>query len=229
MPMMKSALIVIALVAVGLSGISPAFAQALISPQKYNAIPSPILPVVPREVLGSSPAGPVTNDMANALYDHCMSKIPSRFTAESQKYYCGCASAATQGNFTAGELAEMQDPKKRIIGNKIFERYIREVIYTCLDEPVTEVEYTTCTQNRNTDWRIRYPVPYCKCVSSEVSDHFKKLGETELVIAWGTYAKRKADPVDALWESTDFQNARSEARESCVGSYIDKEVNKVVK
>ena len=45
----------------------------------------------------------------------------------------------------------------------------------------------------------------------------------------GTYAKRKADPVDALWESTDFQNARSEARESCVGSYIDKEVNKVVK
>jgi len=204
-------------------------AQALIDPKNYKLPVSNLMPVVPKELLKDlASTEPLSNDIANALYDQCMSKIPDRFSSEGHKYYCSCSSAATQGNLTVGELTDIQDEKNRTIRNKSFEKYIRNVMYPCMDVPIDDMEYATCTMNRSNDWRIRYPIAYCKCVTSLVKDHFKKFGETEMMIGWGTYGAKQGDPIAAAWNTTEFQTARENARNQCVGTYIDQEVTKRV-
>lgn len=197
------------------------WAQALFDPTKIISEPSRLFPIVPEAEIIGTPNGAIGDDVIAKIYDRCMSRLPSRFTPEAHEYYCACSSAATQGTMTITDLKTLQKDTNRKVGNKAFEKYVHNVMKPCLEMPVEESEYMYCVMYRKNDWRIRYPLPYCKCVSRGVREHFEIYGEPEMMMSWGNTLKKYNDPVDSLWDNEAFQKGRTASKKGCIGSYMD--------
>jgi hypothetical protein len=107
-----------------------------------------------------------------------------------------------------------------VVGNKVFEKYVHNVVKPCMNEPIEDIEYMYCIMYRGNDWRIKLPIPYCKCSSRGVRKDFEAGGEANMMIAWGGAIKYQ-DPIDALWGSELFQASRTKNRDVCAGTYMD--------
>jgi len=189
--------------------------------QKARAsAPSNLMPVLPSEDLVESPDNKISNDIANKIYDRCLSKVPPRFTPDAHQYYCGCASTATQATIKMKELRELQSQKNWKLGNKTFEKYIHNVVAQCIDMPVEDMEYMNCILYRGTDWRIDRIPQYCKCVSNGARKYVKDFGEADLMIEWGDTKRTYESPLDALWYSRGYNNKKREVSENCIGNYM---------
>ncbi len=194
--------------------------QALFDPKKIVYEPSRLLPIVAESDIVGAPDGAIGTEVIAKIYDRCMSRVPNRFTPDAHQYYCTCSAAATQGTITNGDLRALQNKKNRVLGNTSFEKYVHNVVKPCMDEPVEDMEYMYCIMYRDNDWRIKLPIPYCKCSSQGVRKYFEKSGEIDIMIAWGGGIKYE-DPIDAMWNSASFQSARTGQRNSCAGAYMD--------
>lgn len=214
-------LALVACVALPLSG----WAQALFDPAKRVYEPSTLFPIIPEHDLVGAPDAAIPTDIIKAIYDRCRSKVPGRFTPDAHETYCTCAAAATQGTITLGDLKDLQKEENRQLGSKVFEKYVHNVMKPCMESPTADIEYMYCVMYRKNDWRIRYPLPYCRCMSQSVAEEFKVTGEEGMMISWGADKIKKLykDPVEAFWENDKFQKARRKAREACASSYMDPE------
>ncbi len=191
--------------------------KQLFNPNNIFTEPSKLLPVLSGTDLSGEPKRVLSRDIGKKLYDRCLSEMPMRFTPDAHRYYCTCSSAATIGNLTRGELNELQDAKNRILGNKTFEKYTKEVIVPCMDMPLDQIEYLSCATNQSNNPRIMSIPSYCKCLSTSIGVHVKKYGVFDMLTTWKDgKSKMFDDPIGALWESPDFQKARELSRRSCV-------------
>jgi hypothetical protein len=210
-------LMLIAVVAIPISG----WAQALFDPSKTVYDASRLFPIVaPTDIVGAD-TDPVSKDVVNKIYDRCLSRVPPRFTPDAHNYYCACAAAATHATITNEDLKQLQSEKNRKLGNKSFEKYVHEVMKPCMDIPVGDTEYMYCVMNRHNDWRIKFPLPFCQCVSKGVQSHFEESGEEDMMVSWGNTGAGYRDPIDALWYNHTFNRARESSKDKCVGSYMD--------
>lgn len=196
--------------------------QALFDIQSIKQEPSRLFPMLSATDIIGAPDDAIAIDAIKKIYDRCKSRVPERFPPVAHENYCTCAAAATQGTVTVGELRELQKETSRKLGNTTFEKYVKNVMKPCMEQPLDDIEYSYCISARDTDWRIRLPVPYCKCVSSNISVHFKEFGLEEMMIPWSNPRKMPtADPTDTLWDSDNFLKARNAAKQSCAGRYMD--------
>lgn len=195
--------------------------KQLFNPNNVVIEASKLLPVLDGTDLKGEPKRVLTRDIGDKLYNRCLSEMPPRFTPDAHRYYCTCSSAATVGNLTRGELNELQNVKNRVLGNKTFEKYTKDVISPCMDVPLDQIEYLACVVTKSNDARIPNIPSYCKCLSASVGLHFKKYGVYDMLTTWRDgKSKMFNDPVGALWESSDLQNARNLARRNCVKNHI---------
>lgn len=181
---------------------------------------SNVMPVLPQNDLTDTPEDKIPNSTVEKIYDRCLSKVPPRFTPDAHQYYCACTSAATAATMKMSELKEMQSKKNWKLGNATFEKYVGDVVTPCMDIPVDDMEYMSCILYRGNDWRIDRIPQYCKCVSVGIREHVKKFGESELMIEWGDSSKRYDSPLEALWNSQEYNTKKNKIRETCIGSYM---------
>lgn len=182
--------------------------------------PTNLVPLVDQQDLMGSPKGPIPDGVIKKIEDRCLSKVPQRFTPDAHHTYCACSAAATQGTMRLGDLAEIQDHKKRVVGNKVFEKYVAEVVTPCMEFPVEEIEYLYCVLYKSNDYRISYIPSYCRCVGRGMREYLKTEGTSNIILELGNIRRRKDDPIQALWKSNHYQKGLENVRESCVGSYL---------
>lgn len=195
--------------------------QALFDPAKTVYEPSRLFPIVPENEIIGAPDDKISKDNITKIYDRCLSRAPDKFTPDAHRYYCTCSAAATEETMSVGDLKELQKEKSRELGNKAFEKYVHNVMKPCMDMPVEDTEYMHCIMNRKNDWRIHLPIPFCKCVSKGVREHFEEFGEEEMMVSWGNKKMFYDDPIEAFWSNTAFQNARAKERKFCTGAYMN--------
>jgi len=211
-------LMLIILITIPLTG----WGQALFDPKNIVYEPSRLFPIVAETDIVGAPDDAIEKNVIEKIYDRCMSRTPNRFTPDAHQYYCTCSAAATQGTMTNADLRNLQKDKNRVLGNKSFEKYVHNVVKPCMDMPVEDMEYMYCIMYRDNDWRIKFPIPFCKCTSRGIRKYFEESGETDMMIAWANNkTSGYKDPIDALWGSELFQAARTKQRKSCVGRYMD--------
>ena len=185
--------------------------------------PSRLFPLLPSTDIEGAPDDAISTEAIKKITTRCKSVVPPHFPPSAHDSYCACSAAATQGTITVGELRELQKAENRKLGNAAFEKYVKIVMKPCMEDPIEDVEYMFCITSRDNDWRIRYPVPFCKCVSRGIRKHFEQYGLEEMMIGWGRPEKMAYDsPTDTLWEEDSFLNARNIQKDQCVGSYMDR-------
>lgn len=183
--------------------------------------PSRLFPILSETDILGTPDSSISNDAMKKIDDRCMSRVPDRFTPDAHRTYCACSSAATQGTVTVGELRELQKEKSRVLGNKTFEKYMTNVMKPCMTDAIEDVEYMFCIMSRDNDWRIRLPIPYCKCSSRAIKKDFETFGLEHMMISWGRSDIRPDEsPVDTLWSNSQFLKTRELKKEECVGAYM---------
>lgn len=190
------------------------------SPTNLPFTPTNLVPIVEGKDLEGNPKGAIPDAVIRKIDDRCLSKVPERFTPDAHHTYCACASAATQGTVRLGELAELQKKENRVIGNKIFEGYVQNVVAPCMEMPVEEIEYLYCVLYKSNDLRISFIPTYCQCVGRKMSEHVKKLGSANILLELANTTRAKGDPVQALWKSENYQRVLEESRDSCALSYL---------
>jgi len=211
-------LMLITLLVIPMSG----WAQALFDIQKIKHEPSRLFPILQSTDIVGAPDDPISTETIKKITDRCESRVPERFPPEAHTDYCTCSAAATQGTMTIGDLRELQKDGSRVLGNATFEKYVKNVMKPCLEMPIEDIEYMYCITSRGNDWRIKYPIPYCKCVSRGISDHFKKFGLEDMMISWAQPNKEGyEDPTDTLWDSNTFLKARTAEKKACSASYMN--------
>ncbi|HNQ92303.1 MAG TPA: hypothetical protein PKI93_05160 [Alphaproteobacteria bacterium] len=209
------------LLALALATVIPVTATAqTIGLNNARGEPSNVMPVLPKSDLTDTPEDKIPNEIGDKLYDRCLSKVPPHFTPDAHYNYCACTSAATVATMKMSELRGIQSQKSWKLGNKAFEKYVGEVVAPCLDMPVEDMEFMSCILYRGNDWRINRIPQYCKCVSVGVREHVKKFGESELMIEWGTPNKNYDSPLEALWNSPEYNRNKNDVRERCIGYYM---------
>ncbi len=212
-------LITFPLITISMSG----WGQTLFDIQSIKYEPSRFFPILSSTDIVGAPDDPLQLTTIKKIDDRCRSRVPARFPPQALDAYCTCAAASTLGTVTVGELRELQKESSRKLGNPTFEKYIKNVVKPCMESPIEDIEYMFCITSRQNDWRIKYPVPFCKCVSHGVAAHFKKFGLEEMMISWGDPNKNgDADPTDTLWDNDTFLRSRSVEKNQCVGSYMDR-------
>lgn len=211
-------LMLVILITIPMSG----WGQALFDPQSIKQEPSRLFPILSSTDIVGAPDDPIQLDAIKKINNRCRSRVPARFPPQALDDYCTCAAASTLGTVTVGELRELQKETSRKLGNPTFEKYVKNVMKPCMEIPIEDIEYTFCITSRKNDWRIKYPVPFCKCVGRGIRNHFQKFGLEEMIISWG-HAKNKGDgdPTDTLWDNDTFLKARSMEKDQCVGSYMN--------
>ena len=196
--------------------------QELFQPSKVRYESSPLFPVVPLSDFPSGQNDRIPTELILKINGRCMSRMPERFPPRAHTDYCACAAAATQGTMTMGDLKALQKEENRVLGNPSFEKYVTSVMKPCMEEPIADIEYMSCITSQGNDWQIRYPIPFCKCVSRGVQEHFKSLGTEELMVSWGNLNRRPSDdPAKTLWSNQSFLKAREHVKDQCVGDYMD--------
>ncbi len=151
----------------------------------------------------------------NQVYNQCRVTPINRFTPGALESYCACTAAALQGNFRASEFNELQKESNQRVGNKIFESYVTNVIAPCLADPIDEIEYYYCVVDRTNDPRIANIPKFCTCMSKRLAKHVTNFGASNIMLSLGTSGQTMR-PIDALWISRDFANARINARNACL-------------
>lgn len=198
--------------------------QALFNSTKVFYDPSRLFPIVSETDLTGNPAAAIPTPVIKKISDRCLSRVPEKFTPRAHTDYCACAAAATQGTITLGDLKNLQKAENRVLGNPSFEKFVTSVMKPCMEMPMADIEYMMCISSQDNDWQIRYPIPFCKCVSAGVQAHFKKLGLEELMVSWGSPDRRQSDdPTKTLWANQSFLKARENVKDQCVGEYMDPE------
>ena len=188
---------------------------------KYE--PSRLFPILSSTDIVGAPDDAIQLDAIKKISDRCRSRVPARFTPQALTDYCACSAATTLGTVTVGELRELQKETTRKLGNATFEKYVKNVVKPCMETPIEDIEYMFCITARTNDWRIKYPVPYCKCVSRGIAAHFKDFGLEEMMVSWGGQDKDGSeDPTDTLWDNNTFLKSRGMQKDQCVGSYMDR-------
>ena len=211
-------LMLVILITIPMSG----WGQALFDLQSIKSDPSTLFPILSSTDIVGAPDDSLPLITIKKIEDRCTSKVMGRFPVQAQRDYCACSAAYTLGTVTVGELRELQKESNRKLGNATFEKYVKNVMKPCMELPIADIEYLSCLTSRKNDWRIKYPLPYCKCVSGGISKHFQKFGLEEMMISWGTPKKESdADPTTTLWDNGTFLNARRNAKDQCVSRYMD--------
>jgi hypothetical protein len=183
--------------------------------------PSRLLPILSETDIIGAPDDAITLETIKKIDDRCLSKVPDRFPPIAHRTYCACSTAATQGSITVGNLREIQKDSNRVLGNKAFEKYVTNVMQPCMVNIIEDIEYMFCIMSRENDWRIRLPIPYCKCTSRNIKKHFEIYGLEQMMIAWGRPKKLPdASPIDALWDNSEFLRSREIEKDKCVGAYM---------
>ena len=212
-------LMLVILITIPMSG----WGQSLMDIKSLKEDPSRFFPILSSTDIIGAPDDAIQLDAIRKISERCKSRLPSRFTPSALNDYCACSAAATLGTVTVGELRELQKETSRKLGNPTFEKYVKNVMKPCMELPIEDMEYMLCITSRTTDWRIKYPVPFCKCASRNIQDHFVKFGLEEMMISWGDPKKDDdADPTTTIWDNGTFLKARSIAKDQCVGSYMDR-------
>ena len=198
------------------------WAQALFDVQKVKLNPSRLFPILQSTDIVGAPDDSIPTETITKIYDRCKSAVPPRFPPSAHEAYCACAAASTQGTVTIGELRQLQKEENRKLGNATFEKYVKNVMKPCMEVPIEDVEYTFCISSRDNDWRIKYPIPFCKCVSRGITKHFADFGVEEMMVGWGKPTKMgDQDPTETLWDEDSFLSARNAQKKQCVGRYMD--------
>ena len=183
--------------------------------------PSRLFPILSETDILGAPDDAITLDAMKKIDDRCMSRAPERFTPDAHQTYCACSAAATQGTVTVGELRDLQKEKNRVLGNKTFEKYMENVMKPCMTNVIEDVEYMFCIMSRDNDWRIRLPIPYCKCTSRAIKKDFDIFGLEQMMVGWGrTDIRPYESPVDTVWNNSQFLKTRELKKEECVGAYM---------
>jgi hypothetical protein len=183
--------------------------------------PSNLLPILSETDIIGAPDDAITLETMKKIDDRCLSKVPERFPPDAHHTYCACSTAATQGTITVGDLREIQKDKNRVLGNKAFEKYVSNVMQPCMASVIEDIEYMFCIMSRQNDWRIRLPIPYCKCTSRSIKKNFEIYGLEQMMIAWGRPKKnQQSSPIDMLWDNSEFLKSREMKKDECVGHYM---------
>jgi hypothetical protein len=86
---------------------------------------------------------------------------------------------------------------------------------------IEDIEYMFCIMSRQNDWRIRLPIPYCKCTSRSIKKNFEIYGLEQMMIAWGRPKKsQQSSPIDMLWDNSEFLRSREMKKDECVSKYM---------
>jgi len=211
-------LIVVMVVALPLSS----WGQALFDINSIKTEPSRLFPIISETDIIGSPDDAIQISTIKKIKDRCLSRMPDRFTPSALQDYCSCSAASTQGTMTVGELRKLQNDENRKLGNPIFEKYVENVMTPCMEFPIEEIEYMFCISSQTIDWRIKLPVPFCKCRARGIKDYFKENGLQDMMVSWGQPKKYgDEDPTTLLWKNSNFLNAREATKESCVGNYLE--------
>jgi hypothetical protein len=157
----------------------------------------------------------IPKTVINNLYKQCRVTPITRFTPGALESYCACTAAALQGTFNVTEFNELQKQSTQRIGNKIFERYVSDVIVPCLTDPIDEIEYYYCVVDRTNDPRIPNIPQFCTCMSKRLAKYVGDFGVSNIMLTLGM-RESVTSPVDALWASRDFSSARTRARNECL-------------
>lgn len=170
-----------------------------------------------------TPENMMTKEMASALFQQCRSFYPRRFTPSALDRYCDCAIPSTQLALTGQEYAELQEPRNRVIGNTVFQKYIAYVVAPCMDLPTQDIEYMSCVLDRHADSRVGNFPRYCQCVAKDMQKHVAEYGDVEILITMQTN-RNIIDPFEALWMNDRYIQSVRNARDSCLATYMERPV-----
>jgi len=211
-------LMLIILITIPMTG----WGQALFENHDIQFEPSRLFPILSDTDIVGAPDDAIPTVTIKKLDDRCRSRVPARFTPSAHDDYCTCAAAATQGTMTIGNLRTLQKEANRKLGNATFEKYVENVMKPCMEIPAEDIEYLSCISSAQNDWRIKLPIPYCRCVSRGMKDHFVKNGLEEMMLSW-PYPNNVGEqsPVDTLWDSSQYIKEREIQKSECAGHYMD--------
>jgi len=168
-------------------------------------------------------SSPIPKEAIVGFYNKCMAKMPKRFMPGSLELYCGCASAALQGELTSAEFEEIKIEKNQKIRNRAYEKYVTKVVAPCMATPTQDIEYYSCVLDRTLDVGISSIPRYCQCVGYEMSKKIQSEGDSYIVQGMGQHEWIK-DPIESLWQSNEYKATKADIRKDCIRFYWKKPI-----
>lgn len=160
-------------------------------------------------------ASPVDAATARAYEEQCLAKIPRRFTPQGHEVFCACSAAALRATMSASEYASLRDSVAQRPENKVFEKYVDNVVRPCMDEPVKDIAYLECVLDRANDPRIGNIPTFCTCVGKRMAWYVLNSGTVDAMLLMSSPTSNIRDPIQAMLRSHGFVSYRRSAVQAC--------------
>lgn len=165
----------------------------------------------------------VSPKTAALFMDKCLAKIPRKFTPNAHEDFCTCSAAHLRLYFTNGDLTMLDKASERKPGNPAFEKYVTEVIAPCMEQPIVDITYVACVEDRSNSPLISHIPKYCQCVGERLSPFVKNVGGSTILANMAAYPASYKEPLDTLLRSEELISERNKAYRSCFQTYLKAE------
>jgi hypothetical protein len=148
-------------------------------------------------------ATPIDRETANAYFLNCKANPDPRFSEETQTQFCGCTATQMLSGFTKEDMQKIgnpNDPSARTAVNKL----MINIYAPCIQFPAQEYHYQTCVENPKTKI-LGNPETVCKCAANQVAGYLQNNSKNLLRKILRDNPTIQ-DPMQAIYNDTDFQN-----------------------
>ena len=112
----------------------------------------------------------VSNGMAKAYYQNCVSRDDKRMSDSAQDLLCTCTAAKTQEKMSVEEIFAMK--KEPGPGRIEYDKMLKEVYAPCMQFPIEETLYHECTNDREIkEFMLRDVSKLCRCTSKRAAEY----------------------------------------------------------
>jgi hypothetical protein len=171
--------------------------------------------LLPLQVMAQTP---ITNEIAGAYFNNCMSKSDPRLTRESQEALCSCTSAKMMETMSVEDIQIMAANTPQ--GREKLNFMMLNVYTPCITYPVQDIAYARCIDEDKIDMMNLATISkeaLCTCVSRKTGD-WMSVNAGTMMAGFLQSDPNMTDPMTPVIESPAFEKASYDNLIACLNN-----------
>lgn len=156
----------------------------------------------------------VSEKIANAYYQTCMSRDDTRLSDETQDSLCSCISVRMMSALTLEDVATMSPNQG--LGRPAFDKMLTTVYAPCMRTPVEDVLHQQCMNDRKIkEFSLRDPDKLCRCTATRSGDFFD-IQAQDMMTSILRHAPDLSDPIDYILNDRGLRQRSADILFECL-------------